>query len=513
MKSPSSTRLPDARAAAARQSALRLYRGFSGLNTATSEIALESPDAQALTELDNLWCSPRGYLSNERPIVQLGKERAAISHARFYASRPDAVVYAARLAGRTELRVLDRPTLAAPTWPRNVVAASSVFNRKVIFTGGGTLAPEVFNGSGWSQLTSSEAQGARYACAVSNRLVLAGYDRNPTEIIVSRVNREDVLPADEIDGENSVIKAIRVNVANLIGTADVVTGIASFESNKLAVFTSDRVLVYLAPADATQWDLDERVNINVGALSHGTIAAIGDEVFFCSRVGVHSLRRSSINGTTVFTQPLTAVVEETYRRLVAQVRDPSAISACFDRDNGRYTIFFPVNDNLTYRLAIDISPRLQEQAETIGFWSLSSFAGLTCGDSLGGFTAFGSVAGLYSLGAEYATSGLRGEGVARTPVLWHGDVLALKQSHSMILYASGAGRVVVTAENETGRELSAVVFELAAPGRADSLGVPLPQQFERPWQHSYSGLRLRVKIEQGAAQVRVFAIGVRLRET
>lgn len=512
MKAQSSTSLFDPRSAAARQAAVRLYRGFSGLNTATSEIALESPDAQALTALDNLWCSPRGYLSNERPIERLGKEAAAISHARFYAARADAVAYAARLAGRTELRVLDRPTLTAPTWPRLTAVASCVFNRKTVFAGGGTLAPEVFDGNGWSKLTSSEAQGARYACAVSNRLVLAGYDRNPTEIIVSRVNREDVLPADEEPGETSVIKAIRVNVANLIGTADVIRGIASFESNKLAVFTGDRVLVYLAPVDATQWDLDERVNINVGTLSHNTIAAIGDEVFFCSRVGVHSLRRSSINGTTVFTQPLSAVLEETYRRLVAQVKDPSTISACFDRDNGRYTIFFPVNDNLTYRLALDISPRLQEQAETIGFWSMSSFAGLTCGDSLGGFTAFGSVAGLYALGAEYAASGLRGAGEARTPVLWHGDMLAVKQSHTLILYASGSGRVVVTAESETGRELSATVFELAAPDQADVLGVPLAQQFERPFQHSYSGLRFRVRIEQGESQVRIFAIGVRLRE-
>jgi len=44
------------------------------------------------------------------------------------------------------------------------------------------------------------------------------------------------------------------------------------------------------------------------------------------------------------------------------------------------------------------------------------------------------------------------------------------------------------------------------------LGVPLVRQFEQPFQHTYSGLRLRVKIEDGADQVRVFAFGVRLRK-
>ena len=149
---------------------------------------------------------------------------------------------------------------------------------------------------------------------------------------------------------------------------------------------------------------------------------------------------------------------------------------------------------------------------TDGLWSVSSFAGLTCGDSFSGFTVLGSVAGLFSLSAEYATDGLRGAGTAETPILWHGDILEPKTSHSLVLYASGAGKVTVFAEDETRRELNVKVFELGAEGRADVLGVPLVRQFEQPFQHTYSGLRLRVKIEDGADQVRVFAFGVRLRK-
>lgn len=492
--------------------ALYLYRGFSGIDATSSDINLEELEAQAFVACDNLWCSPNGYLTNERPMAALGKEQSAISHARFYAGRQTAVAYAARMAGYTELRVLDRPLANKPRWPRKTTVASCIFNRKAVFVGGTDLAPEVFDGTAWHPLTSSDAQGASICCTVSNRLVLSGYARNGTEIIVSRVNREDVLESDEEPGETSVIKAIRLNIANMIGTADVVRGLASFESNKLAIFTNDQVLIYDAPVDYTQWKIVDGANINVGTVSHNTIAAIGDEVFFCSRAGVHALRRSSLNGSTVFTRPLSAKIEALYRRLVASVANPEDISACFDRDNGRYTIMFPVNAELTYRLSLDIAPRGAEQSESMGNWTLSRYAGLTCGDSLAGNTVFGSLAGLMLLGSEYA-DGARGLGEAVTPILWHGDFASPKQSHALMLVASGNGRVVVRAESETGRELSEVSFDVADQGvDRPVFGVPLTQQFERPFRHAYTGVRLRVRVEAGPGQVRIFAIGVRLRE-
>lgn len=491
---------------------VKLYRGFAGIDAAASEVNMETPDAQALVSLDNAWCSPYGYLSNERPITPVGDEQSAVSHVRFYAGRVRAVVYAARLAGRTNLRVLDRPGAAQPEWPADVSPASCVFNNKTIVVGGRALMPQAFDGTSWSELSSDDAKGAKFSCVVSNRLVLAGFDRNKTEIIVSRVDREDILASDEEPGESSVIKAFRINVANLLGTADEIKGVAAFETNKLAIFTNDRTIVYSAPADQTQWQLDPRVNVNVGTISHNTIAASGDEVFFCSRVGVHALRRSSLNGETVFTRPLSRRVERIYRRLVGMVRNKADISAMFDPDNGRYTVFFPVGA-VCHRLSLDVSPRATEDSDSIGMWSLSSFAGLTCGDALAGNSVFGSASGLMTLGAEY-DSGPRGAGAAVTPILWHGDILSIKQSHTLLLHASGNGRVVVRAESESGRDLGAVAFDIATEGepRTDVAGVPLLEQFERPFSNSYTGLKLTIEIEDGNEQVRIFAVGIRQKE-
>lgn len=493
---------------------LAMYSGFSGVNTSVPDVAMESPQAQAFVFTDNLWCSPDGYLSNERPLARVGTDTDPISHLRFYAGRPTAVAYAVRLAGATELRILDRAGARHDLWPRDATPTSCIFNKKVVFVGGGSLAPAVFDGSAWGLLNSADSKGASYCCTVNNRLVFSGYDRNKTEVIVSRVNREDVMASDEVPGEASVTKAFRMNVANLLGTADYVRGVSPFGDGYLAIFTNDRVLVYSAPADYTQWALDTSVNIQVGTISHNTISAVGDEVFFCSRSGVHSLRRSALNGTTVFTRPLSRQVGSIYRKLLASVRRQGDISALYDPDNGRYTIFFPVGSSLTYRLALDVVPRADEQSESIGTWSLSSFGGLTCAAALAGNTVAGSIGGFYSVGAEY-DDGLRGEGTADTPFLWHGDILSVKQSQSLVLHASGDGRVIVSATSESGRDLGQVEFDISTgdgPGRTDVLGVPIQSQFERPFRHSYVGVRLRIRVESGEKQVRISAIGIRLME-
>lgn len=493
---------------------LQLYKGFAGLNTTTSDVAAENKDAQPFASIDNLWCSPQGgYLSNESPLSRIGPEQDHVSHIRFYASRPKAFAYAARMGGYTELRVAETGGKSAIRLPREAAIASCVFNRKVIFTFGGV--PQSFDGFVFAELTASDAKGAKFCCSVANRLVLAGYDAAPTELVISRVNDENTLASDEDPGESSVIKAFRLNVGNLLGTADYITGIAAFESNRLAVFTNDRVLVYVADSDYTKWDLDERVNVNVGAVSHNTIAPVGDEVFFCSRSGVHALQRSSQNGLTVFTQPISRRVQESYRRLLKQADSPAAVSAFFDSDNGRYTVFFPIGGGAVQRLTVDIGQQIPTSAvpdpTQTWPWAASSYAGLTCGDALAGYTAFGSRMGVYGLGVEYET-GSRGEGVATTPILWHGDIIEPKQSHALVLYASGTGTVTVDATDEMGRQINSVRFELTGDGDSRSDTVPLPSQFQKPFQHTYSGLRLRVKIHAGTEQVRIFALGVRLRE-
>lgn len=493
------------------KSKLHVYRDFAGLNSSTSEAAAEAPGRQPLHELDAMFCSPFGYLSNEVPLERVGVETDTVAHVRFYAKRETAVAYAARIGSGFELRVMDRPNASPVSWPSSAVPVSCVFNRKAVFVGGGDLAARVFDGYDWTALDGEGASGAKFCVAISRRLALAGYDQNPTEVIVSRVDREDVLAADEEDGDPSVLKAFRLNVGNMLGNADRITGLAAFETGRLAIFTNDKVLVYNAPADASEWMIDEKVTINVGTFSHNTICNVGEEMFFCSRSGVHSLRRSVANGQTLFTLPISSPVQETYRSLVAMVRDPSRISACYDRETGRYMVFFPVHDTLVYRLSLDLFPASREDEPLTGNWSLSSHAGLMHGETLGDICVFGGVGGIYKRLPEYVEGG-RPAGRASLPVLWHSDFLNTKQSHSLVLFAAGDGRVTVSATDEAGRSLGNVVFDISSGGRANVLG-PMPmRQFERMFQHSYTGLRLRLAVDESNKQLRIFAIGIRLRE-
>lgn len=491
-----------------------LYRGFSGLNTSAADIALENEEAQALVETDNLFCSHRGYASNERPLSKLGSEVQRVIHARYFAARPQALAYAARTGAVVSLRALEGQAPSAVEWPVSAAPSSCIFNRKAVFVAAGQK-PQVFDDHSWSRIDSADAFGARYCAAIQGRLAMAGFDAAPTEVVVSRVNDELVMPSEEgadPASQASAIKAFRFDIGNLVSTSDRVKGLASVETNKLAVFTNERVIVYAADPDYARWTLESSVSVNIGTISNNTLCASGDELLFCSRDGVHSLRRSSLNGLTMFTLPLSDSISELYELLVASVVDAETISACFDKEAGRYHVFFPISGNTSYRLTLDLFPLLSEGQPSAGKWSFSTFAGQLCGDSLAGNTAIGTISGFQLVGKEYATTGVRGAASAVTPILWHGDFLEPKQSHSLIIYASGAGRVTISAEDETGRQLNTVLFDLPKADQTNYLGVPLQRQFERPFQHRYTGLRLRVKIESDQ-QVRIFAVGVRLRPT
>jgi hypothetical protein len=118
---------------------------------------------------------------------------------------------------------------------------------------------------------------------------------------------------------------------------------------------------------------------------------------------------------------------------------------------------------------------------------------------------------MYNVGAWYSNDGLRGTGEAETPVLWHKDLFNPKQSMSLVLYAAGAGKVYIDAEDETRRRLSTVEFEIPEEDQADFTGVPLQRQFTRPFRHQYTGLRLTIRI-QSNKMIRVFGLGVLTQE-
>ena len=144
-------------------------------------------------------------------------------------------------------------------------------------------------------------------------------------------------------------------------------------------------------------------------------------------------------------------------------------------------------------------------------WSMSTYAGLTCGDALSGNMIFGSSSGIMKMDHWYSEEYPRGEGTASLPVLWHKDIFNPKTGLHMVMYASGSGIVEVSAKDETERELGLVRFELPDHDQINFSGVPLQRQFIKPFPYQYVGLRLSIKIIS-QKMVRIFSIGINTKE-
>jgi len=488
----------------------QLYTSFAGLNTSRSDVSMERPEAQPFVELDNVYCANTGYLTNEPTIGSILGSKNSVTHIRLLSSESNVAVYATDSDQGVSINTLNRPYSVANAWPARSVVSSTLFDGKAILAGGGRYLYS-FDGFEYLKIESEAISGGRYVVQIQDRLAVAGFDSNPNEIVLSRISNPTIFHTEEDVAEASLLKAARFNVQNLIGNGDRIRGITSFENNKFAVFTGDRVLVYLADQDFNNWTLDTRLVVRYGTLSHNSIVSVGDEVFFCSKSGIHSLRRSALNGTTVYTNPLSEDVQELYQNLLALVSDQRNVNAHFNPDDGRLHVFFPVNTNLAYRLSGVLSSSKQEGDVTKIKWSVSKYANAQCGDYLAGRHYYGAPTGIYQVGRWYDNTLTRGPGYALTPILWHKDLFNPKQGLMLVIYASGAGTLFVDAEDETGRKLGTYEFVMPDQDEASYAGVPLQRQFTRPFSHSYTGVRLRIRFE-ASKMIRLFGLGILTKE-
>ena len=346
-----------------------------------------------------------------------------------------------------------------------------------------------------------------FGVAIQRRLAVAGAPAKRTVIDISRVDEYSVFPQDEDAAATSVLKAADIDIANVIGTADEIKGLGAFENNRLAVFTNDQTLVYELHPDFTQWKIDDKANIKVGCISHNTIAAAGSDLMFCSRDGVHSLRRSDTNGVTIFSIPMSNKIDLTYRALLKQVLDPESISGFFDQDEGQYHVFFPLSDLLCERLTLTLNPMSGGESK----WSTGTFLNAMNGVQLGGVTALGTPGGVWERARIEDVTDFSPEMVVTTPILWQGAINDVKETYSFILHATGKGEVQVEAFDERGRYLSALQFLIEEDGADDKFpDVPLSRQYERRFEHRYRGVQFRFTTRgKGLLKIIGFAVTIR----
>lgn len=482
------------------------YGDFQGLDTSRDITSLDTGSKQHLVHLDNAFCDWRGQIVRE-PTATQRVAAGTIVHVNFI-NRTE-IVWAEKTGSGLTFGS-EREHYISDVYPNNAIITSTVFNQRVHFCSR-ALRSYYYDGAKWTFNSSPSLNLLRpaYVTSIQRRLAVAGITGRETQVHLSRVDQDQIFPDDEDPASTNVLRASYLDVANLLGTADAITGLATFETNRLVVFTSDKAVLYRVDPDINNWTLDERANVNIGCISHNTIAAAGTDVLFCSRSGIHSIKRSVDNGIMVYSYSMSDKVDILYRELLASVADPEEISAVFDQDEARYHVFFPqANSTICKRLTLSLNA---EGGEAQPKFSTGSFLNARCGGFLAGSLTFGTPGGIYTVNKIESDDGVTPEMTVTTPFLWHGSITETKETSSFMLQAAGKGVIIMDAQDDAGRMIGSLRFEVDDADDNRFIGVPLSRQYERKWEHRYRGATYRFRTEGGSSLLRIsgFAINVR----
>jgi len=213
----------------------------------------------------------------------------------------------------------------------------------------------------YSTLTTYPKGGM--AVNILNRLVVAGLPGKETEIHVSVQDSFTDWRTNTSTGgttPNQTDGAI-IDVKNQFTSKDTIQGLAVLEGDKLVVFGQNETLVYLADTNINLWEIARDFRVPIGLFGRNTAVNVGTDVFFCSRFGIHSLKRAA-SGLTLETKTFTREVEDLYQQMVRLTptftdiyrdyvngsgiggqpfNEPHAV---WDASLGQYHVFFPQQD-------------------------------------------------------------------------------------------------------------------------------------------------------------------------
>lgn len=486
------------------------YQGFAGLDSSRDITALETPKSQHLAVLNNGYCDWRGQIVRDPSFEHRAGERP-VTHVRFFDD--DAAVYVERTDAGLNF-VSERGHALAGVHPSIAVVTSTVFNQRVQLLARARPAYS-YDGFQFRRNRSQALDNLRpsFAAATQRRMAVAGIPGRETQVHISRVDDEEVWPDDEDEGSENVLRAGFIDIANMLGAAESITGLAAFEQSRLAIFTTARVLIYRIDPDINRWTIDESANINIGCISHNTIVRAGTDLIFCSRSGIHSITRSRDNGILVYSTSLSDKVDLLYAALLNSVEDPKSISAVFDQDKAQYHVFFPQPGGVvSKRLTLSLNP---EGGQPRPAFSTGDWLNQRCADFSDGTLLVGTSGGVYRAMPEGQTCPSTGAPPLEieTPMLWHGSITDAKQTHSLTLQASGCAELVLDAlDADSGGVIDSMVLEVDGdPDDGRFYDVPLSRQYARKWEHRYRGARYRIRSTRGAGLLRIVGLAIDVR--
>ena len=185
----------------------------------------------------------------------------------------------------------------------------------------GTTFQNVVSLSGNQFNTNLTYPKGGHAVNILNRLVVAGIPGKETEIHISaqdsfqdwRTNTSSGTTPNATDG------AI-IDVKNQFTSKDTIQGLAVLEGDKLVIFGQNETLVYLADTNINLWEIARDFRVPIGIFGRNTAVNVGTDLFFCSRFGVHSLKRAA-SGLTLETMTFTREVQDLFLDFVEKTRD------------------------------------------------------------------------------------------------------------------------------------------------------------------------------------------------
>jgi hypothetical protein len=485
------------------------YENFQGLDTSRDVTSLDTGKDQHMQKVNNATSDWRGQMVRD-PSCKFRKGEYKVNHVRFFGTNE--VCWVEQTGAGLNFKS-ERDHELENVHPTAAIVSSTVFNQSVHLT---ARARPMYRYDGIrfvrNQSPAANELQPAYATSVQRRLAIAGIPGRETQVHLSRVDQDEIFPDDEDPASTNVLRAGFIDVANLLGTADQITGLGTFEQNRLVVFTADRSIIYRIDPDIDRWVIDDNANINIGCISHNSIANAGTDLLFCSRSGIHSIKRSEDNGILVYSYSLSEKIDLLYRELFNSVENPETLSAVFDQDTAQYHVFFPQpGGQLCKRLTLAMNP---EGGQAVPKFSTGDFLNARCGAFLGGKFVFGTTGGIYEvLKVENEDAdAFTPEMEVVTPLLWHGSLEDVKETQSVIIQAAGKGVLAMDAQDENGRTLGSLVIEVDDTSDDNYFeDVPLSKQYERKWSHRYRAAQYRLRTTGGGGLLRIIGFAVTVR--
>lgn len=482
------------------------YQNFQGIDASRTRHAMDTPGQQHFVSMSNGYADWRGVLQRDPGAVKRGGDRI-IENIAFFGR--DLACWAEITGSGINLNS-DNGHVVQDAFRLGDVTSSVVFNRRTHFCAR-QRSIYSYNGLKWERNTSEGLGRPAFMAAIQRRLAVAGFQDRPTEVDLSRVDDSGVWPGTEKKLNNlDVLRAATIDIKNFIGVSDEIKGLGVFELDKLVIFTNDQAVVYTIDANVDKWQVEPRANIRIGTISHNTICNANTDLLFCSRYGVHSMRRSEYNSFSIFSVPMSAKIELLYRRLYKSVPNPETIRAVWDQDEAQYHIFFPQpGGTICHRLTMTVTPVEGHENR----WSTGTFLNARCGFKQSDKLLLGTSGGIYEVKKfeDDDPAIITPNMVAKTPILWLGSLVDVKETSNITIQATGKGILKVTAWNDDDKALGEFSMPIDAAGEDDPVeGVPLSRQYDRKFEYRAKGFQLQFEV-QGKGDVKLigFAIGVK----